>query len=58
MRILNLLILFGIGEDSLNSRKSRSAALSYMKADGQGVVINKASSLAMFKGGHPVVYVR
>jgi hypothetical protein len=46
MRSWNLLILFGIGRKSLNSRKSQSKALSYKKADGQGVVITKVLSLS------------
>ena len=45
-RSFNLLILFGQGRKSLNSRKGQSASLSYKKGDGQGVGITKASPLS------------
>jgi hypothetical protein len=47
VRSWNLLILFWVTRKSLNSRKSRSAALSHTKGDSQGVVITKALSLSI-----------
>jgi hypothetical protein len=39
------LILFGIGRNSLNIKKSPSGTLSYKKGDGQDEVITKGWSL-------------